>query len=175
MTMAKASNTGFDISSLVLPAGALLLLYFGVIRPLTNKLGLTQSAEDREREREIDQAIGADGWNPTFYNTYMRLPANAGKVFCLKRSADLDALAKRIYNAWGTFNDDESAIYAVFRELRSQLQLSQLCERYAKNYNTDLLTRLKNSWFKWDDGLEPQEFIEIAKIVKALPVNVSTC
>lgn len=167
--MARSSNTDYGW---VLPVGLLVVAYFGIIKPLTEKLGLTKSPEDREREKDIDAAIKKDGWNPNFYKSYLTNPANAGKKVCLKTSASLDALAKQISDAWGTFNDDENAIYAALRQLRSHVQLSQLCERYALRYKTDLLTRLKNQWYKWDDGLEPQEFIEVAKIVNALPINV---
>jgi hypothetical protein len=157
-------------NSWILPVGVLALAYFGVLKPITDWLGLTQGKDKQKQKAEIETAEGADGWSPGYYREVMN--QNIGKEFCLKRSADLDRLADQIYNAWGPFNDDEQAIFAAIREIKSQVQLSQLVERYSAKYHSDLLTRLKAAWYNWEDGLEPDDFVEIAKMVNDMPVNV---
>lgn len=150
-------------STLLLGGAVLAILYWGLIRPITNKLGLTQSEKDRREAEMVNEANKNPGWNPNFW----KQPAPISHtIFTEKYVQDL---AQKIYNAWGKFNDDEQAIFAVFRSLRSQAQLSQLCYYYSKKYNQDLLTRLKAPWYYANDGLDDIEFKVIAEIVLKLP------
>jgi hypothetical protein len=150
------------IADLLLKVGIVVGAYFVIVKPITNKLGLTKSAEDRANDAQNEKAVQSNGWTPNFYKEY-----NKTNKVCLKNAESITAMARRIYNAWGNFNDDEEAIFAVFRDLRSLVQLSQLCEQYKIKYNTDLLTRLKT-------GLSDSEFSEVSRIVNKLPINV-TC
>lgn len=166
--MAKGINS--EEKNLLLGAGLLAIIYFGILRPITNKLGLTQAAKDKILSQVSQLASGSNGWNPNFYKDY----TSKYSKWTLLTSVSASALAKKIYDAWGFFNDDESAIYAAFRSLRSQLMLSQVCDKYTQLYNRDLLTDLKAPWYYLHDGLDDKEFAEVAKIVNALPVNVTT-
>lgn len=153
-------------STLLLGGAVLAILYWGLIRPVTNKLGLTQSDKDRREAEMVGEAGKNHGWNPNFW----KQPAPFAHFTLTEKFAQ--ELAKKIYNAWGKFNDDEQAIFAVFRSLRSQAQLSQLAYYYSKNYNQDLLTRLKAPWYYKDDGLDDLEFKVIAEIVVKLPTYI---
>lgn len=162
--MAKGEN------DLLLAIGGLAIAYFGIIKPLTNKLGLTQSAKDKALSDAADLASGSNGWNPNFYHDYT---ASHPKWTLLTAQSAIN-VATNIYNAWGLFNDNESAIYTAFRSLKSQLMLSQVTEQYKLLFNRDLVSDLKAPWYYLHDGLDDAEFQIVAGIVNALPVNIIT-
>jgi len=78
---------------------------------------------------------------------------------------DSNIIAKKIYNAFGTFNDDEEAIYAAFRALRYQTQVASLVDAYKKLYNKDLLTTLKSN-------LSDSELYEVINIIGTKPLGI---
>ena len=154
-----------DEKNLIIGLGVLAIAYFGVIKPVTNKLGLTESDKARRVREAIEEANNNQGWDPRFYKTIKKsqriLAATSAKHY-----------ASQIHAAWGSFDDDEQKIYAVFRALKSQAQLSQVVEMYGSLYKQDLLTRLKSPWsyFKGgSDGLSDKEFSVIADMVQKLP------
>jgi hypothetical protein len=73
--------------------------------------------------------------------------------------------AEKIHDAWGTFNDDEEAVYAAFRSLRYQTQVASIVDAYKKLYNKDLLTTLKSN-------LSDTEFNEVIKIISLKPLGI---
>jgi hypothetical protein len=80
--------------------------------------------------------------------------------------ADSQILAKRINNAFGTFNDDEDAIFGVFRGIRYQSQVSSLVDAYRTAYKADLLTTLKGN-------LSDAELAELLNIVSIKPTGIT--
>lgn len=160
MALTKEDN------QLILGAGLLAVAYFGIIRPITNTVGLTTSAKEKALQEVAETASKNQGWNPSFYKTY--LATHSGLI---KTDAAITAIAKQINGAFGFFNDNVNTIYAAFRQLNSQVDLSWLCAKYSALYKQDLLTRLKAPWYYLKDGLTPGEFNEVSKIVNALPVN----
>lgn len=169
--MANNKNTGGINPNVVLLVGGAALIYVGALNPILKWLGIKDDKDDKKEGKENAKAENAVGWNPSFWLTYRP----AGVTICLMTDAKATRLAKQIKDAWGVFNDDENAIYAAIREVRSQVQLSQLAAKYSSQYKTDLWTRLANPWNKLDDGLEPAELAIVSKIVNALPVNVTNC
>jgi hypothetical protein len=73
--------------------------------------------------------------------------------------------AEKINDAWGTFNDDEEAVYAIFRSLRYQTQVASIVDAYKKLYNKDLLTTLKSN-------LSDSEFNEVINIIGTKPLGI---
>ncbi len=98
-------------STLILGLVGLGVVYFGLVKPVTNKLGLTTSDKQRREEEQKEQASANPGWDPKFYLT----------TKATRTDAEMITLAKKIYKAWGAVNDDEQAIYAAFRQLGSRL------------------------------------------------------
>jgi hypothetical protein len=156
-------------TTLILGIAVIAVAYFGLIKPVTNKLGLTQSQKDKAEAAAVENAENIVGWDPNFYKS---LPNNRFPKVVLMKDAIATARAKQIKKAWGALNDDEQAIYAVFRLLRSQAQLSQLVHKYNLLYKQDLLKRLQTPWYYLEDGLDESEFVIIANMVNKLPVNV---
>ena len=54
------------------------------------------------------------------------------------------ALAKQLYDASGIFNDNEEAVYGVFRQLTYKTQVSWLSYIFYKQYGEDMLQYLKS-------------------------------
>ena len=152
---------------LVVALAVIGVAYFALLKPITDKLGLTKTDKEKAEAELKEQASSNPGWNPK-YNITARKKYPRATVL---KEETATALAKQIYNAWGKINDNEQAIFAAFRVLASQIQLSQLTAKYAALYKQDLLTRLKAPWYYLSDGLDEKEFTEIAKIVTALPEN----
>lgn len=156
--------------TILLGGAALAIVYFGIIRPITNKLGLTQSEKDKIEENRIEEANNNQGWNPNFWQT---VPNNRYPKVTRFKDSYAEQYAKDIYNAFGFFNDDEDKIYTVFRAMRSQVHLSQVVYYFNKNYKMDLLRRLQTPWYYMKDGLDPKEFAIVASMVNKLPVIVT--
>lgn len=55
----------------------------------------------------------------------------------------LTLLANKIDNAWGVFNDDENAIYNVFRSLSTFGDLKGLIRAYGTRHKEDLMTAIQ--------------------------------
>jgi hypothetical protein len=153
-------------TTLIIGAGVLAAVYFGVIRPITNKLGLTTSQKERELQKVAELASNNNGWDPNFYKQYQK-----NNDIILYKYATVADMARQINQAWGLLNDNVNAMYAVFRKLNSKVKLSQLCDVYNQLYKQDLLTRLKAPWYYLHDGLTESEFLEVSKIVNKLPNN----
>ncbi|MEO5889737.1 MAG: hypothetical protein ABIQ31_05755 [Ferruginibacter sp.] len=159
---------GKEEKQLLLGAGLLAILYYGIIRPVTDKIGLTQTQKEKELDAAAEIAGNNPGWDPNFWIAY---PKKHPGTYYIANASKLTAWANQIYKAWGLVNDDEQAIYSVFRLVRSQIELSALCAKYNELYKQDLLLRLRCPWYYLKDGLDISEFQEISKIVNKLPIK----
>ena len=142
--------------NLLLIVAGLGVAYFGVLNPILKKLGIKQSAEDAEAEKEIkaaetDKAFNADYW---------RIAPKPKTIFGATPSAQ--QVAQAIYKAFGLFNDNEAAIYSAVKRARTKTMFSQIVSAYRDLYRQDLYTVLK-------DKLSAKEFSIIVKYVINLP------
>ena len=139
-------------------------IYFFVVRPLLQKVGIVKTAEDKLVESQTNLGNSQNAFSPIFYKTG---PAGT-KLLTYAGSADL---AKRIYEAMGYFTDDESAVYSVFRSLKTKSQVSFLAERFASIYGVDLLEYLKRgrNQFNPGSGMNTDELAVVLNIVNKLP------
>ncbi len=158
--MAKDNHDTLITNLVLIGAG-----YF-LVKPMLEKVGLLNSAAAKEDIALVQKISADDCWNPNFYANYKT------GMRKLITSASATAFAKQIHDAWGIVNDNEQKIYAAFRMLKNKLQVSQVVEKYSQLYKQDLLTRLRTPWFYAADGLDEKEFLEVIKIVNALPVNL---
>lgn len=148
-----------DIKTIGVIAGgtaAAIILY-----KLASFLGLIKSKAEKEAEAnegkltaganadvtKIDLNNGSLSLSPNYFYTIYR---QIGKDFSKKgkqappASAYLGAhkyseLCTAIKNAKGTFNDDEAALFGVFTQLQTQIQISFLSNLFYKIYKVDLL------------------------------------
>ena len=151
--------------NVLLAVGAIAIAYFGVFKPLFEKLGLKESKEGKA----IKELESRDNKNNPFSPVFLRNLKAGTKISLLKLEAK-NNLAKRIYNAMGYFSDDEAAIISVFRTLKTQSQVADLSQYFNSIYKTDLLDFLKRGkgYFP-QSGLNESELTQIIKIVDSLP------
>jgi len=140
------------------------IAYFGVLKPILQKLGIVQTKEDVLVNNQSNLPNSENPFSPVFYKK-----AGAGALLLKKDFAN--QLAKRIYNAMGYISDDESEVYSVFRLLKSQSQVSFLADVFQQNYKSDLLEFLKKgkNQFNFASGLNSDELSIVLNIVNKLP------
>jgi hypothetical protein len=87
-----------------------------------------------------------------------------GKVLTLNKNA-ASKFADRIHDAWGAWyegGDDETKVYAVFRELKDKVQVSQVAKAYQEAYAENLIDKL-------NDRFGDSEVKTVLNIIKSLP------
>jgi len=145
-------------------------VYFLVIKPILQKVGIEKTTEQTEKE-QIAQKAQIDpisAFSPTFYKTV--------KNAALLKRIYTEQLAKILNKAVsGSFlGDDVGAIYKVFRSLQYKTQVSWLAKVYGEIYNSELINDLKNGakyaalLYNTRAGLNDNEMNVIYQIVKNL-------
>ena len=133
-----------------------------LLTPLLETFGLKDSKSDRELEKLKGQVESrpalSDYWKPTFFQS-----APVGYTALILTQAYAESLARRLYTATGIFNDEETKIYAVFRELKYRTQVSYLAYTVNRLYQKDLY-----SWLD-KDVLNDNEFPIVLQITEKLP------
>jgi hypothetical protein len=154
--MAK-NNTNID-PNLLLVGGGLLIAFLGG-KAIFEKLGLVDSAEEKQAEAEIknqmQQLSTGNYFDPDFYKK-----GGAGTMLLTMSAAS--SYAKIIYDAKGILNDDEAAVYGVFQSLKTRSQVSFLSEVFFKTYKKSLIAYLMSF-------LNDSELAIVAKICNRLP------
>lgn len=92
---------------------------------ILRRLGLTQTRLEREGNTNIAE-------------TFTKLEIQSRKERATLTESELRAIAAKIKNAWGFFNDDEEAIYNAFSRLNNYDDLMLLFEYYGINKNNGL-------------------------------------
>lgn len=152
---------------LILAGGAIAI--FKIIIPLINSVKspggslnpFADSEQDKKDKAAIEVTKNENFFDPTFYQELMK------KNYCLILTpSGQKTYAKIIYDAKGVFNDDEAAIYGVFRALKCKTQISSLAKGFFDNYKVDLYGFLENV-------LNLEELGKISEIVNKLPIGIS--
>lgn len=92
-------------------------------------------------------------------------PAQA--VAMIPRAAQLSSMAVDLREAVGTFNDNEDAIYSVFRQLRSRYELYWLNKTFAYLFTNSATAPQLGTYL--DNVLNDDEWIPIVRAVEQLP------
>lgn len=127
--MAKRDNT-----ELIIRGGVILavigIAYFGLIRPITNTLGLTKDEEDREADRAIDKLSTQQVFSPMTYEQ------NKSKVTITNQKAN--QIADRIWNAKGYIYDTEDQAVGAIKSAMTLTNISYVAYIFERNYKRDL-------------------------------------
>jgi hypothetical protein len=140
--------------------------YFLILKPILQKLGIEKTAEDKELLNVDLEAPKQSVWSG---NTFIVPGAK------LLTNADATKYAKIIYDAFGFFGDDESAVIGVFRGLKTQSQVASLAQKFKDIYKTDLFTFLQKGnkssqiYRPATSGLNASEISMILNIIKSKP------
>lgn len=123
--------------------------YFLVIKPLLESLNLMDTREEKDAEKlktnTEKSGFKSDYWNPNF------TASKPGYKVMLLTESSVRSLVEKLWNASGAFNDDEEAIYAVFRQLRYKTQVSYLALWFNRIKKKDLYTWLRDSVLNQDE------------------------
>ena len=126
MALASAASNPKNIAIVV--GGVVVIVaigYFGIVRPVGKKLGIIP---DRAAIRKLNKIKDYKGFSPTY--------ARPSKVTISQdRALQLAILAR---DGYGTFNDDEGALYAVLQEAGSPDNLSTIAKRYQIRYKSSM-------------------------------------
>lgn len=140
--------------------GAVMFLGFDTIKKLFEGIGFWDSKSDKDIQAEREDPTSP--WDPAFAE-------NAPPGAFLLTAATAKNMIDRIANAFGWFNDDEGAVYAVFNELKTQSELSSLSYHFSRMYRGTLLDWLTGSDEPGADHLSNEEVATINNRIKKLP------
>lgn len=146
---------------LTVGAGLALVVGFSTIKKLLESLGIFQSQDGKDYEDLLSDP--GSFWNPGFWK--------AGPVGTLiLTTGSCEWLYNEIYNSFSVWGDDENRIYAAFKQLKTQSQLSFFSDWVQSNKGTDLLRWLHGSNVgPVGDHLSVSEIAVITDYFKKLP------
>jgi hypothetical protein len=153
-----------DDSKLLLYGGGLLIIYFGILRPILEKFGLATSQAEQQVINQQNLPNNKNPFSPLYWKTI-----SGAKL--ITRNAT-NALAKRIFDSMGFFSDDEPGVFSVFTQLKTKTQVSWLADIFQQNYKMDLLDFLKRGKGQLPQaGLSDTELQQLLNIVNTLPIK----
>jgi len=135
----------------VVGVAALTLAYFGIIKPIFNAVGLTDSKEDREADRAIDE------FRREQYLSSLPYSENKSKVTISQTKAN--QLAYNIYNAKSFYNDDEEEAVGAIKLAGTKINVSYVAFRFYQLYQRDLQSYLESflesdNWSDLNEALD---------------------
>ena len=136
------------IQIFIIVAAALVLLL------LLQKFGLLFKSEDEKlADKLIDENAGKDFNDRKDLNdaakkvTGTKKPSKEQILKLVSDSSTMERLKDEIYNAHGTFDDNEAAVYNAFTKLKSQYDVQMFSRFFQARTNWDLMTFL--SFYYW--------------------------
>ena len=152
----KNENIKIVVAGVVV-LSAVALTYFGVIKPIFNKLGITRDKEDRKGDKAKFKLSEKQLLSKELYLN------NPTRVSITKSQADYGATM--IYNAkWGGclgFCDDEEMAINGIKEAKSLVDISYISNQFSELFKKDMLTYM-NSF------LEEENYLEIINYINKL-------
>jgi hypothetical protein len=128
------------ITKIVVILLILVLLYFMIVRPILQKVGIIKTAEDKQREKEEEQ-LGTSTDSPFSPKYWQNIP---GALLLTKASAE--KMADTIEGAVGDVWDDENTVYGVLKQLKSKTQLSFLADIFYQRHKMDLYQLIRRNF-----------------------------
>ena len=164
--MANNKNSFIDVLGrnatpiLLLAGGA--IAYFKILKPILNKFEPSQA--HKNDVKEIEQLKNENYFDVDYSNELKKQ-----NVILSLSDYGQKTYSKIIYDAKGLpylTNDDEAAVYGVFRALKSKTQISVLSGYFFMMYKKDLKTFLQSF-------LNEKEFGNVATICNKLPIGIT--
>ena len=145
---------------ILIGAGAVALIYFGVLNPILQALGIKTTVANRE----LDTASTDPGspWSPAMYKRVQN-----ARIMTRDSAAKL---ASELYNSFGVFNDCEECAIAVFKKLSFRTQVSFLAETFAQIYGQDMLTFIRGGAWP-QDRLSDNDVKQLNDYIQKLPLS----
>lgn len=135
---------------------------FGIIDKVLQALGLSDSKDTKDLDNAATDPYSF--WSPTFWQ---KKPANIPWTYSIDRTQAIQ-YGNDIIDAFGFFDDDESAVKSIFRLMRTQANVSYLAYVFQQEEGKDLLSYLRGGiWPK--DRLSDSDVNEINQFISQLP------
>jgi hypothetical protein len=151
-------------------------VYFLVIKPILQKLGIEKTPEQVKDEEEKKQASTnlESPFSPRFWKEELAIKKEV-KLLTTKAKTQFAAIIYAALNR-GYLGDDVAAILGVFRQLKYKSQVSYLADFFEQKYQLDLYKTLDDGVRRLIDrftpgnrtGLSSSEMSQILQIVKNL-------
>jgi hypothetical protein len=147
-------NNSIDPNTLI-KAGVSIAGLF-IVYKILQKVGVLPSRESNQQAQNLEILEASNYWN---YNDFL---SKAPGGHALLTQAGAAAYVDDLWNATGYFNDDEEAIFGVFRAMKTQSQIAALAKRFNQLKGQDLYSYLKNY-------LNESELLTVKKIIDQKP------
>jgi len=143
----------------VVGLSALALGYFGIIKPITNKLGLTDDSKDRKSDRDKQQISRQQTLSPLLYRN------NRDKISIGSGRANL--LANNIYRGKsGCCNDNESLAVGSITSAGSKVNISYIADVFQRLYDVSMEDFLMNDYLEQENIRTIDNYIDKVKNFK---------
>ena len=144
---------------LVIGGGFLLFKGINILNSLFDFLGLSKSKETQSLD--FSSSDPNSFWNPNFWRQFSSF------TYAITEP-QAQQIINQLKDAFGYFNDDESAAISALKTLRTQSNLSFLAWEFSKTDNQDLLTWLRGDSFP-NDRLSDSEVYSLHQYFSNLP------
>jgi hypothetical protein len=165
-----------DTQDLIFKVGVAVGVYFFIIKPILEKLGLEKTPEQVKDEEEKKQASTnlESPFSPRYWREELKTKGNI-QALTTKAKTQFAAIIYASLNR-GYLGDDFAAIIGVFRQLKYKTQVSDLADFFQKKYQLDLYKTLDDGVRRVIDrftpgnrsGLSSSEMSQIIQIVNNL-------
>jgi len=140
----------------VIIKGVATLAGLYLVYKVLQKIGVVQTAAANAAQQNLQQLEAANYWD---YNNFL---AAAPAGHALLTQAGAAAYVNDLWDATGTFNDDEEQIYGVFRAMKTKSQVAALAKRFNQLKSFDLYNYLENY-------LNESELLKVKAIIDQKP------
>jgi hypothetical protein len=167
------------------------IAYFGVVRPLMQKLGITDDEADEVVNNQanvpdsenpfslqwgyFDQNLGKNIAEPTVQGIYDQAGTN---FLGIPQGGTLTyywvPLADSIYHAMGFLWIGENTVVSAFSQMKSKADVWAMAVYFQAKYGVDLWNWIKKgqSFTPWDNGISKQALADIIAHVNQLPLGI---
>jgi len=139
----------------VVVVGVGLVGYFGVYRPIMQRLGLIDDPEDRKALRMLNRAKDSKYWNGTYYK------GRENKISLNPMASKSSEIAKELEKGIAGWGTNESGILSALGKLKTREDLSYVIWQYGNLFNKDLLNDIGGD-------MKGQELIDVLTITENL-------
>lgn len=140
----------------VIIKGVATLAGLYLVYKVLQKIGVVPTAASTAATQNLQQLQAANYWD---YNNFL---ATAPAGHALLTQAGAAAYVDDLWDATGTFNDDEEKIYGVFRAMKTKSQVAALAKRFNQLKSFDLYNYLENY-------LNESELLKVKAIIDQKP------
>ena len=130
-----------------------------------NKFGLLPNADSAKQAANAQELDALAYFKPGYTKKLMKQNGWSKAKQTLLPTAGAVALAKQVKNSKGLFNDNELALFSVFKTIRNKVQVSQLAQTFQQLYATDLVEYLRTF-------LNEAELARVYQLAEPLPIGV---